>query len=141
MKLIKLILLLFPGFLLSQNIELSESIKRGKLLYQDFCVRCHLPDGKGLKGIFPPLAKSDYLFKNMEESIKALKFGGINGEIIVNGVKYDSYMAKIGLYDDEIADVMNYTLNSWGNKYSKICLLYTSPSPRDMRRSRMPSSA
>ena len=24
---------------------------------------------------------------------------------------------------------------------SKICLLYTSPSPRDMRRSRMPSSA
>ena len=79
MKLIKLILLLFPGFLLSQNIELSESIKRGKLLYQDFCVRCHLPNGKGLKGIFPPLAKSDYLFKNMEESIKALKFGGIDG--------------------------------------------------------------
>ena len=52
MKLIKLILLLFPGFLLSQNIELSESIKRGKLLYQDFCVRCHLPDGKGQKESF-----------------------------------------------------------------------------------------
>jgi mono/diheme cytochrome c family protein len=51
MKLIKLILLLFPGFLLSQNIELSESIKRGKLLYQDFCVRCHLPNGKGQEGI------------------------------------------------------------------------------------------
>ena len=26
-------------------------------------------------------------------------------------------------------------------KYIKSCLLYTSPSPRDMRRSRMPSSA
>ena len=70
MKLIKLILLLFPGFLLSQNIELSESIKRGKLLYQDFCVRCHLPDGKGQEGIIPPIAKSDFLFKHMEESIK-----------------------------------------------------------------------
>ena len=28
-----------------------------------------------------------------------------------------------------------------GNANAKICLLYTSPSPRDMRRSRMPSSA
>ena len=27
------------------------------------------------------------------------------------------------------------------DKYSSNCLLYTSPSPRDMRRSRMPSSA
>ena len=28
-----------------------------------------------------------------------------------------------------------------GADYAGICLLYTSPSPRDMRRSRMPSSA
>lgn len=76
-------------------------------------------DGKGQKGIFPPLAKSDFLFKNMEESIKAIKFGGIDGEIIVNGVKYDSKMEKMGLYDDEIADIMNYILNSWENNYDK----------------------
>ena len=79
-------------------------------------------DGKGQKGIFPPLAKSDYLFKNMEESIKAIKFGGIDGEIIVNGVKYDTKMERMGLYDDEIADIMNYILNSWGNKYDKMIL-------------------
>ena len=30
---------------------------------------------------------------------------------------------------------------SAGNALSKICLLYTSPSPRDQRGSRMPSSA
>jgi hypothetical protein len=79
-----------------------------------------LPNGKGQEGIIPPIAKSDFLFKHMEESIKALKFGGIDGEIIVNGVKYNSRMERMGLYDDEIADIMNYTLNSWGNKYSKI---------------------
>ena len=76
-------------------------------------------DGKGQKGIFPPLAKSDFLFKHMEERITAMKFGGIDGEIIVNGVKYDSKMEKMGLYDDEIADIMNYILNSWGNNYDK----------------------
>ena len=79
-----------------------------------------MPNGKGQEGIIPPLAKSDFLFKHMEESIKAIKFGGIDGEIIVNGVKYNSKMEKMGLYDDEIADIMNYTLNSWGNKYDKM---------------------
>ncbi len=112
-------MLFFPAFILSQNDSLSISIKKGKSLYEDFCVRCHMPNGKGQKGIIPPLAKSDFLFKHMEESIKALKYGGIDGEIIVNGVKYNSRMEKMGLYDDEIADIMNYTLNSWGNKYEK----------------------
>ena len=74
---------------------------------------------KDKKGFSLPLAKSDYLFKNIQESIKAIKFGGIDGEIIVNGVKYDSKMEKMGLYDDEIADIMNYILNSWGNNYDK----------------------
>lgn len=111
-----LILLLFPLLLFSQKDSLSISIENGRILYDDFCIRCHLPNGKGQIGIIPPLAKSDFLYEHMEESIKALKFGGIDGEIIVNGVKYNSRMEKMGLYNDEIADVMNYILNSWGNK-------------------------
>ena len=115
-----LLILFFPFFVFSQKDSLEISIENGRLLYDDFCVRCHLPNGKGEIGIIPPLAESDFLYKHMEESIKALKFGGIDGEIIVNGVKYNSRMEKMGLYDDEIADVMNYILNSWGNKSDKI---------------------
>ena len=120
MRFITLTILLLATTISAQDETLSNSIERGQLLYEDFFVRCHMPDGKGQKGIIPPIAKSDFLFKHMEESIKALKFGGIDGEIIVNGVKYNSRMEKMGLYDDEIADIMNYTLNSWGNKYDKI---------------------
>ena len=94
--------LFFPFFVFSQKDSLEISIENGRLLYDDFCVRCHLPNGKGEIGIIPPLAESDFLYKHMEESIKALKFGGIDGEIIVNGVKYNSRMEKMGLYDDEI---------------------------------------
>jgi mono/diheme cytochrome c family protein len=119
MKSIFIILFISPFIIYSQNDSLAISIKNGKSLYEDFCVRCHMPNGKGQEGIIPPLAKSDFLFKHMEESIKALKFGGIDGVITVNGVKYDSRMEKMGLYDDEIADIMNYTLNSWGNKYDE----------------------
>ena len=119
MKSIFIILIITPFIIYSQTDSLAISIKKGKSLYEDFCVRCHMPNGKGQEGIIPPLAKSDFLFKHMEESIKALKFGGIDGIITVNGVKYDSRMEKMGLYDDEIADIMNYTLNSWGNKYDE----------------------
>ena len=120
MKSLKFILIIFPIIIYSQNDSLEISINNGKSIYDDFCIICHMHDGKGQKGIFPPLAKSDYLFKNMEESIRAIKFGGIDGVIVVNGVKYDTKMERMGLYDDEIADVMNYILNSWGNKYDKM---------------------
>ena len=119
MKFINFIFFIIPFLVYTQNDSLSISIKSGKSLYEDFCLRCHMSDGQGQIGIIPPLAKSDFLFKHMEESIKAIKFGGIDGEITVNGVKYNSKMEKMGLYDDEIADIMNYTLNSWGNKYEK----------------------
>tara|TARA_B110000003_G_C16213390_1_gene364336 strand:+ start:81 stop:476 length:396 start_codon:yes stop_codon:yes gene_type:complete len=120
MKIIRSLFIIIPFFIYSQESSLSVSMKNGKSLYEDFCLRCHMPNGKGIEGVYPPLAKSDFLFKNIEESIKAIKFGGIEGEIIVNGVKYNSKMEKMGLYDDEIADIMNYTLNSWGNKYDTI---------------------
>jgi mono/diheme cytochrome c family protein len=93
----------------------KESIDRGKVLYNDLCVTCHLADGKGVEKIFPPLAGSDYLKDNQNESIKAVKYG-MSGEITVNGVVYNSVMTPMGLTDEEVADVMNYINNAWGNR-------------------------
>lgn len=98
---------------------LKESIERGNEIYTDFCMSCHLPNGEGVKNVYPPLAKSDYLIKKREESIRGIKYG-LEGEIVVNGITYNSNMAALGLSDDEVADVMNYITNSWGNKNNKI---------------------
>ncbi|MBA6152646.1 c-type cytochrome [Gelidibacter maritimus] len=103
----------------AQTPELKASMVRGAAVYEDFCMSCHLPDGKGVPEVYPPLADSDYLMKKRLESIKAVKYG-LSGEITVNGVKYNSVMAALGLYDDEVADVMNYILNSWGNEDGKM---------------------
>ena len=67
---------------------------------------------------FPPLAKSDYLANNREASIRGVKYGQ-RGEITVNGVVYDNTMMPLGLEDQEIADVMNFVMNSWGNSQEK----------------------
>ncbi|MDP5094098.1 MAG: cytochrome c [Polaribacter sp.] len=103
----------------NQDTKLKESIKRGKEVYDNMCISCHLANGEGVPKVFPPLAKSDYLMKKREASIRAIKYG-LKGEIVVNGVIYKSMMLKAGLDPDEIADVMNYITNSWGNKNSKM---------------------
>lgn len=103
----------------TQETELAKSIKRGSEVYADFCISCHLPSGLGVKKVYPPLANSDYLKDKREESIRGLKYG-LKGKIVVNGVTYNSYMAPMGLGDDEVADVMNYVNHSWGNDYGKI---------------------
>lgn len=104
---------------LNQDNKLKESIKRGKVVYQDMCATCHMPNGEGVTKVFPPLAKSDYLMEKREASIRAIKYG-LSGKIEVNGVTYKGMMTNLGLYEDEVADVMNYITNSWGNKNLKM---------------------
>ena len=91
----------------------------GKELYEDFCMRCHMSDGKGVEGAYPPLANADYLLNKRIESIKAIKYG-LSGPIVVNGINYNLNMEKMGLDNQEIAEIMNYILNSWGNKTEKL---------------------
>ncbi|WP_299555153.1 cytochrome c [Seonamhaeicola sp.] len=103
----------------NQDTLLKESIERGSDIYTDFCINCHMPNGEGMENVYPPLANSDYLMKNREASIRGIKFGQ-EGELVVNGVTYNSVMAPMGLSDDEVADVMNYISNNWGNKSDDI---------------------
>lgn len=101
-------------FFANENDELTKSMARGKEIYNETCIACHLGKGEGLKGTFPPLAKADYLMKTPNKAIASIKFG-LKGKILVNGVAYDGMMPSPNLANDEIADVMNYILNSWGN--------------------------
>ena len=103
----------------SQNPALEESMERGGEIYADFCVTCHMAEGEGVLHTFPPLAKSDYLMNNRKASIRGVKFGQ-QIEIVVNGVSYNTAMPDPGLEDEEIADVMNFILNSWGNSSDKM---------------------
>ena len=113
---------LFEGIWLYQKKPLEQSIANGEEIYNDFCIQCHLDTGEGVSGVFPPLAKSDFLVNNIEISIRGLKYG-MSGPIVVNGEEYDGVMGDQGLGDDEIADVLNYILNSWGNQYNEIITL------------------
>lgn len=98
----------------SEKSPLTASVERGKAIYSDLCVTCHLPNGKGIPGTYPPLDGSNWLTEKREESIRGVKYG-MQGPIEVNGEKYDNIMTPMGLSDKEVADAMNYVMNSWSN--------------------------
>jgi mono/diheme cytochrome c family protein len=115
MKLATLFILFFLWWQCPQDDKLMQSMIRGEGIYEDFCINCHMHEGEGVIGAFPTLAGADYLLQKRTESIHAVKFGQ-KGEITVNGVKYNNIMLPLYLSDEEVADVLNYVLNSWGNK-------------------------
>lgn len=96
----------------------QSSREAGKEIYAEFCMQCHLPNGKGTPKTIPPLAGSNWLVDKRTASIHAVKYGQ-SGPIEVNENIYDNSMPPMGLTDEEVADVMNYIMTSWGNKQKK----------------------
>ena len=87
------------------------------------CATCHQADGKGLEPAFPPLHESVYVHGDPERLIK-ITLHGLMGALEVNGKKYDGLvpMTPFGgmLKDQEVADVLTYVRNSFGNRASAI---------------------
>lgn len=96
----------------AQNFD--EQMKFGKQIYMQTCFACHQAEGQGVPNAFPPLAKSDYLNADVNRAIGAV-VNGLTGEITVNGKTYNSVMTRQMLSSDEIANVLTYVYNSWGN--------------------------
>src|SRR5437763_13411199 len=86
------------GFKSKQDFDLKASIARGKNLYVTYCLSCHGENGEGMEGLYPPLAKSDYMMKDTKRSIQQVLYG-VEGEMEVNGKIYNTPMAGIELTD------------------------------------------
>ena len=92
----------------------AEQMEFGKTIYSQTCIACHQAEGQGIPNAFPPLSKSDYLNADVDRAI-GIVLHGKTGEITVNGKKYNSVMTKQMISQDEVANVMTYVYNSWGN--------------------------
>ena len=104
-------------------------IARGKQVYMQTCFVCHQTEGQGIPAQIPPLVKSDYLMSDKDRSIRAV-LQGLSGEIEVNGKKYNGTMIPLNtLSDHEVANVLTYVRNSWGNSGDAI-------NPDDVKRIR-----
>ena len=99
----------------SGTLTKEQQVKAGEVLFKGTCSACHQDTGAGIPNVFPPLAKSDYLLADKKRAI-AVALNGLSGPVTVNGANYNSVMPPMSqLNDDEVANILTFALNSWGN--------------------------
>lgn len=106
---------------ISEKTQVRVELKKnGERLYANNCSMCHQQRGEGIPAVFPPLAKSDYLerlsHQRDRKELISIILKGLSGKIVVNGREYNNVMTPMsGLTDGEIASLLTYVTNSWGN--------------------------
>lgn len=88
----------------------------GKVIYMQFCLACHMENGEGVPGMYPPLVQTEYVLGDKARLIKTV-LHGMEGPIEVKGEPYNNVMAKLDyLQDQQIADVLSYVRTNFGNQ-------------------------
>lgn len=105
----------------------ANPVEAGKKVYATVCAACHMANGLGLPGAFPPLAGSEWV-TGSEERLIRIVLHGLQGPVKVKGVDFNSMMPPTGrvpgsgfnLSDDRIAHVLTYIRQEWGNQAGPI---------------------
>ncbi|WP_026898414.1 c-type cytochrome [Daejeonella oryzae] len=112
----------FSLFILFESCSSEEQINyqryyvNGKGLYEQHCQNCHAKDGTGLKSLYPPLTDTSYIQSNKNQLSCIIKYG-LNTKIEIAGKEYHAEMpANAQLSDIDIAQLIVYIGNSFGNK-------------------------
>ncbi len=98
----------------------EDVILRGKVLFEQNCALCHNPDGLGKPAQAPPLAGSEWVLAAGVNRLIRIPQLGLSGPIEVKGQVWNLPMAAMGVAysDDDLAAVLSYIRNAWGNKAS-----------------------
>jgi mono/diheme cytochrome c family protein len=104
----------FYNYTLLQD-TVKASIERGKGVFEKYCLACHQANGSGVPGMNPPLKKTKWVLGDKKTLVGILQ-NGPDEEIEINGNYFNNPMpAQSALKDQEMADVLTYVRNSFGN--------------------------
>lgn len=101
-------------------VAMNPQMEQGKSVYNQYCLACHQADGKGVPGAFPTLVQTKWTAGDAELLVPVI-INGMQGPIEVKGESYNSVMPQHGfLSDEDIAAVLTYLRQSFGNDASEI---------------------
>jgi mono/diheme cytochrome c family protein len=99
---------------------LAASLTRGAVVYKNVCITCHQADGGGVPNMNPPLIKTQYVLGD-KARLAHIVLAGLAEPIEIDGDEYKQHMpAQAYLTDQQVADVLTYVRNSFGNKASAV---------------------
>jgi mono/diheme cytochrome c family protein len=95
--------------------------ERGRATYENICALCHNTDGMGKPGQAPPFAGSEWVMGTPNRMIR-IPLSGLSGAVEVKGAQWNLSMPAMGatLSDEDLAAVLTYIRQSWGNKASAV---------------------
>lgn len=116
---------LLASLLFTSSIQAQDALSRGQTVYMQVCFACHQPTGLGLPGMFPPLADSDWVAAKKPDRMIRMVLHGLTGPVTINGKPFATpapLMPPQGpaLSDTQIADVLTYVRDAYGNKASAV---------------------
>ena len=101
------------------QLEFKHYYASGSVIFQTHCQNCHGQHGEGLQGLIPPLTDSTYLKTNKDLLACSIKYG-LKGKVNIANKTFDGAMPPNNLASIEIAEVLTYVTNSFGNKLGTI---------------------
>ena len=94
----------------------------GRVQFKILCSPCHQESGLGSPGLAPSLVGSEWVTAVGPNRLIRLVQTGVTGPIKVKDTEWNLVMPPMGatLEDKQLAAVLYYVRNSWGNKASKV---------------------
>ena len=95
----------------------ADALARGEALYVDNCTGCHMPDGRGLAHVFPPLTGSSAIQADQAGTVIHVVLAGARmaaPDTKPTGLAMPGFGWKLN--DRQVADVTNYIRHAWGNR-------------------------
>ena len=111
----------------AQEFSLQESIDRGKSVYSSNCSSCHMVNGAGISGVYPSLKGPDSLLQDTPRLVRSV----LKGFPDTTESQYKDVKHRYSLSDQQVADVLNYIRNSWGNEAEPITPGEVQPALKD----------
>ncbi len=101
--------------------SLQRHLNFGGKLYEKYCQTCHGVDGEGVPGIYPALAGNRGVLMNSPfNTIRSVLNGGYPATTAGNPRPYGMPPFQQILRDEEVALVVSYIRNAWGNRGSLV---------------------
>jgi len=99
------------------------TMARGKIVYTNICLACHMADGNGVPTMNPPIVQTEYVLGDKTRLIKIV-LNGFKEDVQINGQTFSNNMTPHkDLSDRQIADVLTFVRKSFGNKASSVSAL------------------
>lgn len=109
-----------PSQKAGHEIILYKTPSPGEKIFIKYCISCHQADAGGVPELTPPLIKTSYVLGDKERLITII-LNGLNENVEIDGEYFSNPMPSLKiLKDQEIADVLTYVRNNFGNKAAAV---------------------